>query len=297
MKTTFLELSEEFCDKEKSRFHIVPVPYEGTVCFASGTVHGPEAILNVSDQIEHFDEETFCEFYRAGIYTHSTIEPATTPELEMEKIEDYIDRNQLFRPDRFPIFLGGEHSISAPIVRQAIRRYPDLSVLQFDAHSDLRNTFSPGGKFSHACVMRRILETNAELVQVGIRSFSQADLIECPKQVDHFITPAKLEDNWAGSLQSILDRLTQNVYITFDMDALDLSIAPGVGTPEPGGLSWRQTNQILREVCCSKNIIGADVVETLPQPHSNITEFTAVRLIAKMMTWTTQKANFRQSSR
>ena len=283
--TTYLELPKKFCDPEKSRFHIVPIPYEGTVCFEKGTAQGPQAILDVSDQMEHLDEETFCEYYQAGIWTHSPIEPAETPELEMLKIENYIEKNDLFRSDRFPIFLGGEHSVTAPIIRQAVQKYQNLSVLQFDAHSDLRDSFSPGGKFSHACVMRRILETNAEIVQVGIRSFSKNDLIECPEQVDRFITPAMIEDDLTGSLEKILDRLTSNVYITFDMDAFDLAIAPGVGTPEPGGISWRQANKIIREVCSSKNIIGADVVETLPLPYSRITEYTAVRLIAKIMTW------------
>lgn len=283
---TFLDLPSELCDPMTARFHIVPIPYDVTVCFQKGTFWGPDAILDVSDQMEHVDEETFVDFTRLGIATWPAIDPAGTPKGERARIEEVVRRYDLFRPDRFPIFLGGEHSISAPLVKLASERYKDLTVLQFDAHSDLRDEFGSFGPYSHASVMRRILEYDVEIVQVGIRSFPQEDLEECPEQVHQFITPLMLEERFSDVLALLLDRLSDHVYITFDMDAFDPSVAPGVGTPEPGGLTWRQVTRILRKVFSKRNVIGADIVETLPVSGGlKTTEFVAARLAAKIMTY------------
>lgn len=288
MMDRFLELDPEFCNRETARFHIIPVPFEGTVCFQKGTARGPEAILEVSDQLEHFDEEIRIEYFREGIATWPYLPPRIDPSEEIEQIERVMAARDLFRPDRFPIFLGGEHSITAPLVRLAAKKYSDLSVLQFDAHSDLRNEFGPGGIHSHASVMRRVLETTSSLVQVGIRSFSEEDPIACPDQVKNFITPIMIEDDFEGSLERILSRLTDRVYITFDMDAFDPAFAPGVGTPEPGGLSWRQCTRILRALFESgRSVVAADVVETMPLNNGKATEFLAARLVEKIITYAT----------
>ncbi len=283
---TFCELPPELSDRKTARFHIVPIPYDATVCFQKGSAAGPEAILDVSDQMEHIDEETFVEFTQSGIAVWPAIESAETPAEESRTIEQTVREYDLFRPDRFPLFLGGEHGISAPLIKLASEKYDDLTVLQFDAHSDLRNEFGPFGPYSHACVMRRVLDLGLNLVQVGIRSFPQEDLEECPEQVHRFITPVMLEDRFPDVLALLLDRLTDNVYITFDMDAFDPAVAPGVGTPEPGGLTWRQITRILRKVFHKRNVIGADIVETLPIANGlKNTEFLAARLAAKIMTY------------
>ncbi len=282
---SFLQLPPEFRDPETARFHILPIPYEGTVCFVRGTAAGPAAILAVSDQIEHFDEETLRESFRPGIVTYPAIEAAETPELEMRRIFETVERLDLFAKHRFPIFLGGEHSISSPIVRAAANKYGNLSVLQFDAHADLRNEYT-GGRFSHASVMRRISEITPHFVQVGIRSFSAEEYEECPERVRQFITPKMLEQDFRFALDRILFALTENVYITIDLDAFDPAQAPGVGTPEPGGLSWRDVTAILREVFEHKNVIGADVVETAPLGGNNIvSEFLAARLVGKIIAY------------
>ena len=283
----FLEIPEEF-RSPASRFRILPIPYEGTVCFERGTAEGPRRILAVSDQMEYLDEETFCEFYRPGILTLPAIEPEETPEAEMEAIRRAVLEDRLFEDGFFPMILGGEHSVTAPVVRVAAEKYPDLSVLQFDAHSDLRDAFPPGGKNSHASVMRRVLEVVPTIVQVGIRSFSEEDPVHCPQQVKNFITPIMVEEDFSGALETILTRLTDHVYVTIDMYAFDPSIAPGVGTPEPGGLTWRQITRILRAVFREKRVVGADVVETAPLPGSVVTEFLAARLVAKIMTYDTR---------
>ena len=293
IKKTFFQLPPELTDPKTARFHVLPIPYEGTVCFMHGTATGPDAILDMSDQMEYIDEELRNEFYKAGIATYAPIPSAPTPAEQSQCIYNAV--RSLFQPNfqsPFPIILGGEHSITPPIVRAAAEVYPNLSVLQFDAHADLRDEFT-GGKFSHASAMRRVLEITPYLTQVGVRSYSAEELQECPEQIDRLITVPMLETE-AGlrkAIETILDRLTDTVYITFDIDAFDPAIAPATGTPEPGGMTWRQATTILREVSQAKNIIGADVVETAPFQNGNIiTEFLAARLVAKIMAYNTSVA-------
>ena len=284
-KKSFFNLPSEFTDPQTSRFHVVPIPYEGTVCFMPGTAKGPDAILDVSDQMEHIDEELQNEYWREGIATYDPLPSASTPAEQQSRIYDAV--KPFFKPGKFPIFLGGEHSITPPIVRAATERYKNLSVLQFDAHADLRDEFT-GGKYSHACAMRRVLEITPYLTQVGVRSYSAEELRECPKQIGDLITVPMLETE-AGlrtAIDTILNRLTDTVYITFDIDAFDPAIAPATGTPEPGGMTWRQATTILYEVSRTKNVIGADAVETAPYLNGNvITEYLAARLVGKIMAY------------
>ncbi|MGL6196766.1 MAG: agmatinase [Thermoguttaceae bacterium] len=293
--STFFDLTEQESDPATARFHILPIPYEGTVCFMHGTAAGPDAILAVSDQIERLDEETLTEYYHAGITTYPAVPVAETPERMMWNIYENVKNYRLFESistslplrKKFPIIIGGEHSITAPVVKAAAEIYPNLSVLQFDAHGDLRNSYT-GGVYSHASVMRRVLEITPNLVQVGIRSFSAEEYAECPEQVKKFITPRMVEESLGNVIEEILTRLTENVYITFDLDAFDPAYAPGVGTPEPGGINWRQATGIIKEVIRYKNVVGADVVETAPLGGSNIsTEFLAARLVGKIMAYVT----------
>ena len=286
---TFFQLDSEYTDPKTARYHIVPIPYEGTVCFLHGTAQGPAAILKVSDQMEHFDEETLQEYFRAGITTHPPIPGAKTPKMQMRRIYETVKKLDLFTENRFPIFLGGEHSVTAPIVRAAKERYEKLSVLQFDAHADLRHQFT-GGTDSHAAVMRRVLEITPHLVQVGIRSFSAEEHRQCPEQIRRIITPKMLADDFQFALDRILYGLSGSVYITIDMDGFDPSFSPGVGTPEPGGLSWNQVTAILKRVFREKPVVGADIVETMPLGgvgggENIITEFLAARLAGKLMAY------------
>lgn len=286
MSETFFYLPEEYRNPVTARYLIVPVPYEGTVCFLAGTSKGPEAILAVSDQMEHFDEEMLIDISKQGIATLPPIPSAETPEEEMERIYTAIKERQLFTSERFPIFLGGEHSITPPIVRAAIEVYPNLSVLQFDAHADLRQSYT-GGRCSHASAMRRVVEYTEHLVQVGIRSFSPEEYSECSERIHRAITPAMIRQDYTYCLDRILYSLTENVYITIDIDVFDPAYAPGTGTPEPGGLAWHQVTGILKQVCGKKNVVGADIVEVSPMGEKNvITEFLAARLAGKLMAYT-----------
>jgi agmatinase len=286
MTKSFLSLSHEDGNPLTARYRIVPIPYEGTVCFLGGTTRGPDAILDVSDQMEHFDEELLCDFTRQGIATFPPIPPADTPEQEYDRIYQTVKQETYFQSGKIPIFLGGEHSITPPIVRAAAECFGTISVLQFDAHADLRDVYT-GGKFSHASAMRRVLEITPHLVQVGIRSFSEEEYQDCPQQIAALITPRRLLQDADRYMQNILDSLTERVYITLDIDVFDPSFAPGTGTPEPGGLDWFQVTNILRRVCEKKNIVGADIVEVAPLGGNNVvTEFLAARLAAKIIAYT-----------
>ena len=293
MKKTYLKLAPEYCDPQTALFHILPIPYEGTVCFNKGALNGVDAILDVSDQLEYIDEKSRRPFWRFGVYTHEPISEAKTPRLEMERIEETARSLDLFRCGRFPIALGGEHSISGALIRVAAEKYDDLSVIQFDAHGDLRDEFEEAGRDSHACVMARALEVVESVAQVGIRSFSAEEVERFPKRVDAFITPEEIEDDFDDALEKILQLTSQNVYLTIDMDVFDPSVAPGVGTPEPGGLTWRQVVRLVDSIVAAKNAIGADVVETAPLGGNNVvTEFTAAKLVAKIMNAVSMKKGF-----
>ena len=286
MTKTFFCLPQEYRNPETARYRILPVPYEGTVCFLDGTSKGPEAILAVSDQMEHFDEELRIDITRDGIVTLPPVPSAKSPEDQQQRIYDRVREKNLFAPGRFPLILGGEHGITPAIVQATVEAYDNLSVLQFDAHADLREAYT-GGRFSHASAMRRVLDCTPHLVQVGIRSFSAEEYRDFSDRIDRAITPAMLERDFTYCVDRILFGLTENVYITFDIDAFDPAYAPGTGTPEPGGLNWRQVTGILRKVCAAKNVVGADIVEVAPLGRGNvITEFLAARLAAKIIAYT-----------
>ena len=271
-------------------FRIIPVPYEGTVCFLGGTAKGPDAILTVADQMEQFDEELLCEFPPITDAVQPPILPADAPEKMYDRIYQTVKQESYFQTGKFPIFLGGEHSITPPIVRAAAECYGTISVLQFDAHADLRDAYT-GGKFSHASAMRRVLEITPNLVQVGIRSFSEEEYQECPAQIAALITPRMLAQDRECCIEKILDSLTERVYITVDIDVFDPAFAPGTGTPEPGGLDWSQVTDILLRVCEAKNVIGADIVEVAPLGGNNvITEFLAARLAGKIIVYVDQNS-------
>lgn len=261
---------------------VIPVPYEGTVCFGRGTAAGPGAIIDVSPHMEWYDEEVGVELDRCGIVTCPPVPPADDPAQQMRRVYDACLAQH--QAGRLPLLLGGEHSITAPAVRAAADATGPVSVLQFDAHADLRDAYT-GGKYSHAAVMRRVGEITDSFVQVGVRSYSKAEADECPGAIARLIRPGRIRRDLAGSVEAILSGLGENVYVTVDMDVFDPSAAPGVGTPEPGGVGWLEVTAILRAVAEGRTIRGADVVETAPIPGQCVTEFTAARLAAKIIAY------------
>lgn len=273
-------LEEDFSNYKNSYFVVLPVPLEKTVSYKGGTSLGPRAMINASQNMELFDEEFFVSTCTLGIHTKNEINCNQAMEKVMLEIEE--ESFKILNDKKFLCVLGGEHSVSQAPVKAAKRLYKDISVLQFDAHLDLRDAYL-GDKYSHASVMSRVEEV-ASSVQVGIRSFSEEEY-EKIKNGNYNIFYAKdIHDNKSWFNRAI-ENLSDNVYITFDIDAFDPSIIPGTGTPEPGGLSWYLACDFLKEVFFNRNVVGVDIVEVAPQDSSSVSEFVASKLLYKMMTY------------
>lgn len=252
---SFLEIEPQYSSYENARFVVLPVPYESTTSYGKGTRNGPAAILKASAQVENFIPELGCEPYRkAGIHTLKSVAVA--------RLESRVE--SLLKDNKIPVILGGEHSLTPIAVKAFARKYKDLSVLQLDAHADLRNSYK-GRKDSHACVMRRVLEI-CPAVQVGVRSLSQEEYNFAQK---------------TGQLKKT--RLSKNVYITIDVDVFDPSVIPATGTPEPGGMLWQEMLTILRTVCAARNVVGFDVVELAPIKGQPASDFTVAKLVYQLI--------------
>lgn len=281
-RDNFMGLDGECSDEATARYGVLPVPYEATVSYKSGTAKGPAAILDASLQVEWFDEELHREFVQAGVATYGAVEAADDPAEQVRRV--YEAAGRIVRSGKFLLMLGGEHSITPPAVRAVADAYAPLSVLQIDAHGDLRDRYH-GSPNSHACAMRRVLEITDRLCQVGIRSYSLEEYESCPHQVANFITPAYIAKgtDWMDRALSLLG---PSVYVTIDIDGLDPALAPGTGTPEPGGLTWGQTTGLLRRVCTERRVVAADIVEVRPLGAHHVTEFLAARLAYKIIAYT-----------
>jgi len=275
-------LSEEHSLYETSRAVIFPVPLERTTTYEHGTRNGPTAILKASQNMELYDEELELEPYKEiGIHT---LPPIDTMDGTLDEVitELFTAQCGLLDDDKFPVALGGEHSLTPPLVSAVTKKYKNLSVLQIDAHADLRDEYQ-GNPASHACAMRRVLEF-CPAVQVGIRSLS----VEEAQAIPHLRTKVY----WANDIvhaplkawiAKVLADLSPNVYLTIDLDGFDPSIIPATGTPEPGGLDWHQVTSLIRAVAQHKKIVGMDVVELLPQPGEHASDFLAAKLIYKSL--------------
>jgi agmatinase len=271
---------------EKSDFVVLPVPYEQTTTYGSGTKHGPAALIAASQEVETFDCELKSEPCQAGICTLGRMESvASGPESMVEKIR--LTQKELLEKKKRVVMLGGEHTISLGAVKAHLEKYPRLSVLQMDAHADLRDSYQ-GSSLSHACVMRRIGQL-CPYVGVGIRNLSREEheYIRENKTSVFFAPEAGESDAW---IDRALGRLGRDVYLTLDLDVLDPSIMPAVGTPEPGGMLWSQTLSFLKELVTRKNLVGFDVVELCPVPGLLAPDFLAARLVYKIVAYMAAKS-------
>lgn len=278
----FLGLEEQYTDPTNAEYAVLPVPYEGTVSYKAGTASGPAAIIDASQQVELFDEELLRECHIVGVATLPAVESVDDPDEMMRRVGQAA--LPIMSAGQFLLTLGGEHSITAPLVAAASEAFGPISVLQIDAHADLRDRYD-GSKHNHACVIRRVLETTDRICQVGIRNVCQEEFDQCWPQIERLITPQIIDTDpaWIDRALGLLD---ETVYITIDVDGFDPSIAPGVGTPEPGGLLWRPTLDFLRRVCAERRVVAADIVEVRPIPPNHITEFLAARLAYKLIAYT-----------
>lgn len=283
-KKMFLDFQPEF---EEAKAVVLPVPYDGTASYIKGTRNGPAAIIEASPQLEAHDIEL-------GLNIYEKVPAYTLDELKVEgkKPEDVVKLvseavESIVKHGKKPVVFGGEHSITAGAV--AGLNSP-VSVLQIDAHPDLRDSYE-GSKYNHACEMRRVREIADNAVQVGIRTMCDEELDYIKeKGIEKSIFYArKLDDNRKDThlnendIKSMVSQLNDNVYVTIDVDGFDPSVMPGTGTPQPGGLSWYDVVSIMEAVAKEKNVVGFDIVELMPIPPLPTSEFTAAKLAYKMM--------------
>ncbi|HVC18543.1 MAG TPA: agmatinase [Vicinamibacterales bacterium] len=262
----------------QARAIVLPIPFERTTSYVPGTRNGPREILAASTHMELWDEELSAAVHDLGILTMPEME---LPFGSLDEVMAEIRRvaADLIAHGAFLVTLGGEHSITPPVVAAYAARYPGLSVLQIDAHADLRDSYM-GTPFNHACAMRRSLE-HAPCTQVGIRSLSAAEAHDLPSLRSHVFYDCTMrrDPEW---MDRVVDTLSDTVYVTIDCDGLDPAIMPAVGTPEPGGLSWYETIGLLRRVFERRKVVGADVVELCPLPGNPAPNFLCAKLVCKL---------------
>lgn len=273
----FLDMDEPLYDLNQARYVILSVPYDGTSTFVKGADKGPQAILDASDSLELYDVQYGVEACENGIYTDHSDYDFSTPDAMVESV--YRRVKHFLEMHKFPILLGGEHSVSVGSIRAVSEQYNDLSVLQIDAHADLRDDYH-GSIYNHACVMRRAQEF-ARVVQVGIRSVCTEEMPNIVPENTFYAHDIVHHDRW---MDAVVERLTDHVYISFDLDGLDPSILPATGTPLPGGLQWYPTLRFLEKVFRSRRVVGFDVVELCPQTDSKVSDVLAASLVYKMIT-------------
>jgi agmatinase len=282
LEKRFGDIGQDMAGLKKARVVIIQAPYEGTVTYLKGTSRGPQAIIDASTNMELFDDELGVETYKMGIYTSPPLEfPAETPpEKAVKKVEEAMA--DVLAMNKFPIILGGEHSITVGAVKAAKKAFNDVSVLHLDAHHDLRDEYR-GSKLNHACVARRVQEI-CPIVEVGVRGLSKEEkdfLDNSPSNVNIMSVHDILET--ADWKKKAARALSDNVYISIDLDVLDPSLMPSVGTPEPGGLGWYEFLDFLKIVTKEKKIVGFDVVELSPRDGFIAPDFLVARVIYRLL--------------
>ena len=260
---------------------ILPCPVDRTTSYVGGTRNGPHEILQASTHMELWDEEMNADVHGVGIFTLPEME---LPFGEMAPLVDEIERvaYEIIGRDKFLVTIGGEHSITPPLVSASARKYPNLSVLQFDAHADMRDAYM-GTVHNHACAMRRSLQY-ASVTQVGIRSLSteEAEVLPKLKTKVFFDSAMRQDPKW---MDAVVESLGENVYVTIDVDGMDPAIMPATGTPEPGGLSWPEITRLLRLTAERRRIVSADIVELSPIPGMVAPNFLCAKLLYKLLTY------------
>jgi len=270
--------AEVVYDYSSSRIIVVPVPYDETSTWMRGSDMGPDAIMEASVNLEFYDVETGTEVHKKGIHTIDPVDEKRSPETLVDAVHSRIW--DLLQENKFPVIAGGNHTVSIGSVKAFAEHYKDLSVLQLDAHSDLRQEYE-GSRFNHACTMARILEM-APAVQVGIRSVSAEELPFIDKERIYY--GYELYYNKKLYLEAA-DKLSGNVYVTIDLDVFDPAIMPSTGTPEPGGPDYFELMHFLRDVAKKKNIVGFDVVELCPSPANKMPDFVAAKIIYQLLSY------------
>lgn len=275
----FLELDAEFCEFKTAAAAILPVPYEAGTTWHKGTALGPEAVITASQHLELYDEILKAEPFRMGIVTVTPPDISPDPKALQEAI--YRSSTALIQQDKFVVLVGGDHSVTGGYFKALHDKYDRLSVIQLDAHADLRDTYS-GSPFNHACVMSRIREMTGDTLQIGIRSMSseEADRI---RRENLMICTMSAYRSGDFNVEDAIEKLPDPVYITVDVDVFDWSVISSTGTPEPGGFLWDEALSLLQNIFMQKNVIGFDVVELSYTEHDRNSPFAVAKLIYKML--------------
>jgi len=272
----FGDFLPEFTQEETSEIVILPIPYDGTSTYQKGADKGPEALLESSYNLEFYDILTESEVFRKGIFTALPVGELSLPETMANEAKRRV--TQLLKNNKFVVSIGGEHSVSIGPIQAYAEKYHNLTILQLDAHSDLRDSYL-GSKYNHACVMARAQDV-APILQVGIRSMETCELERMDKSRVVFAHEMRNNTEWINKITS---QLTENVYITIDLDGFDPAYLPATGTPEPGGMDWWQAVDLIRAVNKKSNIVGFDIVELCPNPHHKASDFFAAKLLYQIL--------------
>ena len=271
------------CELAQADAVLLPLPFERTVSYGTGTWRAPQAMLDASNQLEEFDEETQIEFGQ-HLRVHTALPVLDDEEESVEQYLAHVASHTRQLREHFVVGLGGEHSVTYGLVDGTCDDLSELTIVQIDAHADLRDTLG-GKRWSHGTVMRRLLERGCGLIQIGVRSISKDEytLSQSHPKIQTFYA-RNLTERWS-ELEACLATISGNVYFTLDVDGLDPSVIPTTGTPQPGGLSWQQTTRIIRQTFGGGNrrIVGADVVEYVASPHPPGADTTAAKLVAKIL--------------
>jgi agmatinase len=284
-KKNYAGISDKYSRIDDAKVVLIPVPYDGTSSWQKGADKGPEAFLEASENMELYDIETKSEVYRKGIY----LAPPVTEDASPEKMVDTVYKTvkNYIKQEKFVTIFGGEHSVSIGTIRAFNESFEDLTVVQLDAHADLRPEYE-GSTCNHACALHEASK-KANLVQVGIRSMDVSEVEHMDENQVYFAHD--LYEDWQDDA---IGQMTPNVFITIDLDALDPSILPSTGTPEPGGLFWYETLEFLKMMFKKKNVVGFDIVELCPNENEKSSDFLAAKLYYKMLSYKFKYQNYNE---
>ncbi len=275
---TYAGVEEHWGEYQRAKVLLQSIPYDGTSTWGKGADQGFDAFLEATENMEVYDIETDSEVYKQGVHLLEPIGEDSSPEAVFEAV--YVKTKELLASGKYLTFFGGEHSISIGVIKAFYEHHKDLSVLQLDAHADLRPEYHRS-KYNHACAVYDASQ-NCNLVQVGIRSMDQEEKQYIQEGNCFYAHQMWENDHWMD--QSIA-RLSDKVYLTIDLDAFDPSIMPATGTPEPGGMEWNKTLKYLRRVFREKEVVGFDIVELAPEPAHKAANFLAAKLYYKLLSY------------
>jgi agmatinase len=284
-KKNYAGIPDKYARIDEAKVVLIPVPYDGTSTWQKGADKGPDAFLNASENMELYDIETRTEVYKKGIYLAPPVTENSSPEKMVEAV--YKTTKNYIKQEKFVTLFGGEHSVSIGSIRAFNEAFEDLTVVQLDAHADLRPEYE-GSKCNHACALHEASKTT-NLLQVGIRSMDISEKDHMDENQVYFAHD--LYEDWQ---EDAIGQMTPNVFITIDLDAFDPSIMPSTGTPEPGGLFWYETLEFLKMMFKKKNVVGFDIVELCPNDKEKSSDFLAAKLYYKMLSYKFKYQNFNE---